>query len=269
MPFFADTNLCDTASRDPALCAKFMAAKKHFELEGHKYVVCPLVLAELVAGLATPEPSYFKSDLRRFVFLAGEGTPVFLDFPGAFVLRTVLDCKSPVAKLNKGDFEQWLNVTLGASTRDDLVQGRVEMYRSERVAFGLNPEVIAKQQKSGRNIHIEAWEKRVAENVPCPSKDVWAAALLIGQGIIYQASDLEKIGAALDAAYEYDSFLFRVAPKYNFHADRNAGDWIDSQMLFYLADPQMHIVTCDTRLRERISKSPQAIRVHVIDEFRD
>jgi hypothetical protein len=266
MPFFADTNLCVKVLKSLSLQPKWSKAKEQFSRQGLEYAVCPLVLLELLAGLAKPEPAYFKSDLGRFIFLANGGNAEFLPFPGSFALKTILNANSPVARFDKADFEQWLNVTLLAATRDDLSSGRVDLYRSSLVSFGLDPATVEAQQNAGTQQHIKTWEKQRSDK-RILNRNEWSALFLFSQGIVYQSGDLARVGEALDAAYEYNLVLSRLAPGYNFRAAKNSGDWIDSQLLIYLCDPAMQIVTGDTRLKKRVAKSPQANRIWYIEDF--
>src|SRR5438477_4040643 len=158
MPFFADTNLCAKVPRNANLQEKWAKAKERFSKEGLEYTICPLVLLEFLAGLAKPEPNFFESDLKRFKFLADDGSLTFLPFPGAFALKTILNADSPVARFNKADFEQWLNVTLFAATREDLSNGRVDLYKSSLISYGLDPAKVEEQQLAGKQQHIETCE---------------------------------------------------------------------------------------------------------------
>jgi hypothetical protein len=103
------------------------------------------VLLVLLKGLAKPEPTFFQKDLEKLSFLAGDGSSSFLEFPGVFVLKTVLGSPSPVARFSGSDFSQWLTIILSAQTRDDLVDGRVEMYKSRMLSFGLDLDGIQRR----------------------------------------------------------------------------------------------------------------------------
>jgi hypothetical protein len=48
----------------------------------------------------------------------------------------------------------------------------------------------------------------------------------------------------------------------NHKPDKN--DYLDSLQLIYLADPQMHFVTCEKRYRKRIKSSSQLSRIHEV-----
>jgi hypothetical protein len=267
MPYFVDTNLCSKVLKDPSLQKQWGNAKRQFARDGHQYVICPLVLLELLKGLAKPEPEFFNSDLQRLSFLAGSGPRQFLELPGAFVLKTVLGSPSPVARFSSADFDQWLKVTLNADTRDALVQGRVALYQSRFMSFGLDLNSIKRMDDKGLQFHIDNWETRRANKTPPPTRNQWAAVLLYSQGIIFQPADLPKLATALDAAYQYDLAIYKVMPRYNFRSDRNAGDRTDSELLFYLSDADMHIVTGDARFKNRVASSSQVSRIHLLSEF--
>jgi hypothetical protein len=266
MPFFADTNLCAKVPKNPSLQARWSKASEQFSRQGLEYAICPLVLLELLAGLAKPEPAYFKSDLKRFIFLANDGNAEFLPFPGSFALKTILSTNSPVARFSRADFEQWLKVMLLATTRDDLSSGRVDLYRSSLVSYGLDPAKVEEQQNTGKQQHIKIWERQRSDK-RILNRNEWSALFLYGQGIIYKPDDLATVGEALDAAYEYDLALSSLPRDYNFRAAKNSGDWIDSQLLMYLCDPAMQMVTGDIRLKKRVAKSPQSSRIWYIEDF--
>ena len=105
MAFLVDTNLCSKIPSSRTLETKWVELSNSLRQEGHRYVICPLVLIELLIGLFTPEPKFFESDLHRFLFLAGESKSEVLPFPGAFLLRTVLNAPSLATKLGPEDFQ--------------------------------------------------------------------------------------------------------------------------------------------------------------------
>lgn len=67
----------------------------------------------------------------------------------------------------------------------------------------------------------------------------------------------------LDAYYILTYHLYGTAiqnKNYNFHKNRN--DHIDAEVLIYLADPRLHLLTCDEGFC-RVASSSQANRVHI------
>jgi hypothetical protein len=266
MPVITDTNLCSKIPNNAGLYAKWAEKKTSLESFGQKYAIAPLVLIELLSGLAKPEPKYFQSDLRRFKFLAGEGKSEFLSFPRDFVLQTVLNVRSTVAAFRPSDFQQWLEVTCQAQNRGDLVNANVELYGSALFSFGLNPDIVVRQHADGKRAFIDAMERIRSRRTPISSRNVRSAMFLRRQNILPRPPDVVAITAALDAAHTFYEVMAELAMKtdYDFGAAEHSGDWVDYQLLYYLADPEMHIITGDRNLQTRVASSSHASRIHFL-----
>lgn len=237
----------------------------------HVYVACPLVLLELIEGLAKPEPTHFHGDQRRFLTLSGsvEGClpPRYLPFPGTFVMKTLFGVPSAATRFSEADFSQWHRVICAALDREALTGGSVELFSSSLVSYGLNPSIVAGQQQQGRQAHAESFEHRRRHRTSPPTPEQFAAVLMHSQGVVPQnMDDLKRLAVATDAAYQYEVVLNKLAlaEGYDFAAKEHAGDWIDSQLLLYLADPEMVLVTSDRKLRNRVQQSTQAERIIVL-----
>jgi hypothetical protein len=262
MPFFADTNICSKWESDSHLKRNWEITKANLEAQGQHYVSSPLVLIELLSGLVKPEPDYFISDLKRFAFLAGQSDAKFIDFPGAFVLKTVLNIDSPATNFKPTHFKQWLDCILAAPSREALSNGDVEMNGSRLISYGIDFNVNKQQHEEGKSDYAKRMTQRRAEG-DIPQREYFAADFLIGIGINRKRDeDLSIIAEALDAAYEYEKFLLTTAPKYDYA--KNSSDWVDQQLLYYLADPKMFIITNDSKLQTRCKTSAQSSRVIVI-----
>jgi len=78
--------------------------------------------------------------------------------------------------------------------------------------------------------------------------------------------DVDLLAVSLDAYYIFNNHLFQVAlqnKNYNFNKNRN--DHIDAELLIYLADPRLHLLTGDQDFR-RVTGSSQASRVHIASQ---
>lgn len=148
MAFLADTNICSKYGTDPVVGKNWQAARALLESQGHEYVVCPLVLIELLARLVKPEPLYFPKDLKSFQFL-GANQDRFLPFPGDFVLKTVLGVDSPVTALHPSDFSEMLQCVVSATSREAISDGDVELPISTRLSYGLDFEKIRRPREDG------------------------------------------------------------------------------------------------------------------------
>jgi hypothetical protein len=225
-------------------------------------VVCPLVLIELLLRLVKPEPKHFGKDVESFSFLTNN-CQKFLPFPGEFTLKTVLQVPdSPVAAMDEADFEQWAELVLKAASREALTNGDVEL-GTTLISYGVDLGKVESQQENGRR----AFAARITElrELKHPlTRHEFGAGFLSSQGILPKVGDIESIGAALDAACQYQNSLVRTGADYNLLAERHRGDWIDSQLLYYLSDAEMHIVTNDKQLKGRCKSSAQSQRVILI-----
>jgi hypothetical protein len=127
MAFFVDTNVCSKWESNPEVHANWLKESARLKSQGHEYVSCSLILLELLSRLAKPEPAYFSSDLRSFVFLSNNGTTRILPFPAKFALKAALGIDSPVSKFEGSDFQQWLDCVRSSPSREALTTGDVEI----------------------------------------------------------------------------------------------------------------------------------------------
>lgn len=134
---------------------------------------------------------------------------------------------------------------------------------SPDILFGLDFERIKKQHEDGHTAFVSEMERWRA--LPTPqTREEAAAGFLRSQRIIATEEDIQAIAEALDAAYGYKCWLASQSSAYDHSAERHRGDWIDLQLLYYLADPNMHIVTNDQQLKKRCATSPLAERIIVV-----
>lgn len=261
MPFFADTNVCSKWRSDAVVRQNWEIAKAHLELQGHAYVSCPLVLIELLVRLIKPEPKYFPTDLKSFLFLA-DGQDKMLPFPVEFVAKTVLNMESPITKLHAEDFRQMLQCVVSATSREDLGSGDVELPGSTLLSYGIDFDKIRIPQEIGKQVYAKQMQLRRQKGY-IPTSEDHAEGILSNLQAAPTKANVTAIANALDAAFHYQRFLLaEIGPEYDYF--KNASDWADRQLLYYLADPNMHIVTNDAKIKHRCRRSKQSERVVVI-----
>ena len=77
--------------------------------------------------------------------------------------------------------------------------------------------------------------------------------------------DIDFVIESLHALYVFENHRMRIgARNHNYNVDKHSNDAYDAELLIYLADPRMHLLTCDTGFR-RVEKSSQANRVHIAE----
>jgi hypothetical protein len=78
---------------------------------------------------------------------------------------------------------------------------------------------------------------------------------------------VSKVMTSVDAHFTHSCFIKRQALTTTYNYRRDTGLVVDSQLLFYLADPSYVLVTNDGPLRKTIALSPQSARVIGFAEF--
>jgi hypothetical protein len=196
----------------------------------------------------------------------GSGQPRFLPFPTTFALKTTLGLTAPLTELDPADLKQALTVTFRAQTRDDLFTANVKLPDRGRRRYGIDPDLIAKPTAVGEAQHVESFERLKAGMIAFPPPEVLVTTLAEDVGCVLTMAQAHRLAASLEAAYAYDLEIARLM-KGGYNATRNRNDWIDSQRLFYLCDPTMHLITDDSRIRDRCKASEQSKRIVLVKEL--
>jgi hypothetical protein len=109
-------------------------------------------------------------------------------------------------------------------------------------------------------------ENRHEANLEPLSKHAWIEAILKEHRIIAREEDIPKLACALDAAYWHDRELLRLAAQTSYKFDHESGDPTDGELLFYLADPEMRLLTHNGKIKNRVRESPQASQIIVLPQ---
>ncbi len=106
---------------------------------------------------------------------------------------------------------------------------------------------------------------------PAEDRRIFAQSIARRAGVEPESVDVDFVLAHLDAHYRFEQQRINAAienPEYN--VTKRANDVYDSELLIYLADPSLHLLTCDTGFK-RANGSSQAKRIHIVpaDALRD
>jgi len=75
--------------------------------------------------------------------------------------------------------------------------------------------------------------------------------------------------SALDAAWRYELARYDLAKNQRYDFAKHDSDWLDGQLLYYLADPLIHFVTSDAKIKHRTQDSSQADRILGFGELKE
>ncbi len=266
--FFEDTNIISKAARNQA-CQEFLAQQRSsLEAQGYIHAISPCVVIELLHGLTKSDGAYFHKDQHRFKVLRHRGESKMLRFPVSFALHSTLGFDSPVTRLKPSDVERWLEITCAAESWEQLISGQVDFGPYAAQTYGFNATLFSEERDEHLKAHFGrmTWFRTAGTNLNRPRKAEWIEALCKVHNILCPRSEeIAALDVALDAAYRYDCFLENEAAKTNYQFQRKPGDAIDGELLFYLANPDLKILTENGKdLQLRIGTCAQATQITVL-----
>jgi hypothetical protein len=239
-----------------------------FVVSNFQYAIIPLILTELMLGVGRGDEAHFDDNRRALQVLYPTHKKLFLDMPGMFATQTVLGWLPSGDFLTPDTFRDEAQILMRATSKGSLISGRVQMRGSRKYSRGMDFSLLSGQMERGQKDHIDTLEKlRAGQLLVPPVPAEWARLWMRSLGLNATEEECARMAAALDAAYRYECFLWDEARVGKYDFSKHASDWIDSQLLYYLAEPTMHILVHDRKLRQRIAGSTQANRVFDYSDF--
>jgi hypothetical protein len=111
---------------------------------------------------------------------------------------------------------------------------------------------------------LESWrsEGSVSEE---EHRAIFSRSIAHRAGVDEAKVDVDFVVNSLNALYVFENHRMQVGVQNNdYNVDKHSNDVWDAELLIYLADPTLHLLTCDTGFH-RVEKSSQANRVHIAD----
>ncbi len=122
-------------------------------------------------------------------------------------------------------------------------------------------DVLDTQQQEGKAQHSRILEEvRDGKRKP-PSALAWAAGILVRHGFSPNKEACTKVARALEAAYRFDEYLWKLAKNHSYDFKKHDSDYEDRQQLFYLCNERIWFVTTDTDILRETKNSFQSARI--------
>jgi len=255
-----DSAVCINAANGKYPNSEWRAVWK-FVVKNFDYAIVPLVLTELILGIARGDEAHFESNRGALKILYPTHKNRFLAMPGLFVVQTVLGRRPHGDFPNPACFMDEARVVMRASSKASLLSGRVRMPESRKYSRGMNFDLLNSQMEKGKKQHVATLEQLRGGLLAAPPAAEWARLWMLSLGVKATPGECGRVAAALDAAYRYECFLWNEAATGRYDFSKHASDWIDSQLLYYLSEPTMHLLIHDSGLKRRIAGSSQGGRV--------
>ena len=135
--------------------------------------------------------------------------------------------------------------------------------------YGSPLSVFADQIRRGKQADAIRLEKLRQELLNASTQETWSRAVLARIDVPSDPANVMKLQTALDAARRYELARYELAKGQHYDFAKHDSDWLDGQLLYYLADPLIHFITADEKIKHRTKGSSQADRILGFGELKE
>jgi hypothetical protein len=223
-----------------------------------RYAISSITLYELIAGIDGGDDAHFPENRDRVRVLYEPARRELLPLASDFVRRTLFRLPIRVDAFQPDKLKQLIEVILRASTKADLKGGRV---RLRGQTYGSPISELTDQIRRGKKVDADRLERLRQGLLRASTQDTWSREVLYRMKVPDTPENVVKLQAAMDAAWRYELARYGLAKNQAYNFADHASDWLDSQLLYYLADPLIHFVTLDTKIKDLARGSTQLNRI--------
>ena len=229
-----------------------------------RYAICSVTLYELMAGIDGGDEAHFSENRDRLKILYEPAGREPLPLASDFVRFVVFHLPIRARAFQPSRLKKWVEVILHARTKAELRTGQVVMRGR---SYGSDISRLVEHVRKGKKQDAERLEKLRRGELKPSTPNTWAEQLLSRMEVSTTAENVTATLSALDAAWHYELARYDLAKKSGYNFAKNASDWLDSQLLYYLADPLIHLITFDSRIGDRTKGSMQSNRILHFDHL--
>lgn len=222
-----------------------------------RYYISPITVDELLRGVDRAGPEHFKKTKRALERLYPAHRKKTLPPPGVFINVQLFGRKLPYW-LNEYKMDALIKAYIQSRDSDTLYSRRVWKGNRDTAVSKLvqtNLWYMAKFTKWQEDFEVGRFHGKSF------SKEDWLEMVLLHCEQPDTVENRKRVFDSLNAQYFQIKHLFEMLKNQEFDVAKHSSDLVDNQHLSYLADPEMHFVTNDKKLRARISESAQGSRV--------
>jgi hypothetical protein len=236
-----------------------------------RYAVSSITLYELIAGIDGGDDAHFPDNQDQLKILCEPAGREFLPLASDFVRSVVFKLPIRARAFESDKLKRWVDVILKAPSKADLLAGNVvvrgQTYGSD-LASRVDEIRQGKKQDAKRLEKLQRNQPRVwTPELLLTACEGWHTTALKRMDVQPTPENVAEVKDRLDAAWFYERERYKLSRNKTYNFTENASDWLDSQLLFYLADPQIHLVAFDAKIQKRVKGSKQASRVLLFSEL--
>lgn len=217
-------------------------------------LLSPLSIMELLSQLGT--------DLADSAFKAIHALPNVHN-PVATGMLPFSDEFFRMALFNLPPTEDTITPALNRAVNNVLAAQKADELRDE----GIEMRDLLDREKDRETANFVALLNSMRHEGPlneAENQAIFSRSIARRAGADENNVDVARIIENLHAHFLFEQERIRVGVRTkNFNAAKRKNDLLDAELLIYLADTSLHLVTSDQGFR-RASESPQAARVHIV-----
>jgi hypothetical protein len=229
-----------------------------------RYAITSITLYELIAGIAHGSNAHFHHNREPLRILFEPAGRELLPLSGDFVRSMVFNLPIRAKAFQSKKLEKWVTVILKAQSKADLLGGRVKL---KGESYGSPLSSFATQIQRGKRLDAERFERLRKGQLRESTQETWCRELLKRMEVPPIAENIDKLKEPLDAAWCFERERYKLARDKGYNFERHGSDWLDGQLLYYLADAQMHVVSSDRRIKHLTRGSQQSRRILDFDDL--
>jgi hypothetical protein len=274
--------------------------RKSIQARNCECILTAITLLELLEWLrVSRDDNSFRTAQYALSLARDFGGKHIVGFPSFFLKEKIFGIKEAPRGFGQKDLQRWHRVGMKAKTRSELLGGQVALTETRTKTYGLDLCGIRDTLDKARALLNDQISDAIAKIRPedethgaignktfLPKerlagldrvlrgeklKTKYAARIIefvgLSKTIELTPAIVSKVMASVDAHFTHSCFIKRQALTSTYNFRRDTGLVVDSQMLFYLADPACVLVTNDGALRKAIAGSIQSARALGFDEF--
>jgi hypothetical protein len=189
---------------------------------------------------------------------------VFLPLPGQFLAKELFAMDRPLPVNVETDYELCLRLAIGAKDKQQILSGQLSPLGSDQ-QYTLDLMKLARERDTYYSKYVGYLEGFRSRGFLF-TKQAWLAGALAHLGLAHNEENARILQDGGDAWYSFEKFIFSsVRGNYNFR--QHTSDLVDGQIIQYLCDPNLLLVTSDGALKKRTIASKQANRILTPAEF--
>jgi hypothetical protein len=261
---YFDTQVLSLVARRKILKEDWQRVVEYVNHHAH-HCVSLTTMYELLNGAAYGDESLFPEYRNAFAALRINEYQTYLPLVGDFIRERLFGIPITREGFAPSELSRWAEIVIRSTSRAKLLNGLVEINTSDPQSYGFKLRMVQCHILKGKAQYIR--RLKVLKAKASETIGDWASRMVYDLRLRLTIENKRVIERALDAVYQHDrSVRTKSVAHEKFNFKKHATSWLDSQQLFYLADPNFIFVTGDAKLIREVSASSQAKRtIHFQD----